>query len=267
MKFKGIENDLSILVISHSTYSDLWPIFFTEFRKKFTNPCNLFLSVDKLPKDKIVDNIFVIEEKIPENSTWSNRVLNACKEIQTKYVLLLIDDVFFTEKVDLVKLEEFLTCMKNLGLKSLKLFYEANFKPELLIPGTEKLGIFNFGVVNRINTHATIWETSFLQEILEPSESIWEFEVNGTFRSNATFYIGGVTSTFFKYDLGIVKGSWERKIYNRLKKDGYADFLDKRKKLSRKETLKRFIILTVFNFFIYKLSTDLRKRIKKMVMK
>ncbi len=267
MVYKYLESELSILVISHSSYSDLWPIFFSELEENFGKPCQLYLSVDILPQNTNINGVTIISEEYPESSTWSKRVLNACEVINTKYVLLLIDDIFFKEKIDLSELEEYLGSMVILGLKSLKLFYEPNFKPELLIPGTEKLGVFNFGAMNRINTHATIWEVSFLQDILDPEESIWEFEVNGTFRSNTTFFIGGVTSAFLNYELGVVKGRWERRTISRLHKKGYSQFLTKRGKLSMVDTLKRFLVLKVLNFFIYKLSINLRKRIKRMLDK
>ena len=69
----------------------------------------------------------------------------------------------------------------------------------------------------KISLMPSIWNKTFLYNILDDNESAWDFEVKGTKRA---FNIEGFFSlykNFIFYDNSIIKGKWQRSMIGKLK--------------------------------------------------
>jgi hypothetical protein len=78
-----------------------------------------------------------------------------------------------------------------------------------LLPGAD-YGRLEPGTDYRISTQAAFWRKEFLKEMILPGESIWEFEINGSRRSDNYedgFY--GVKRDLLPYGHHVVqRGKW-----------------------------------------------------------
>ena len=160
---------LTIVVDSFDGYSDLWSCFFSVFKKQwFDCPYDIKL-VSNYKKYDGIDTITVGEE-----TCWSERTLKAIKQVDTEYVLLLLEDYLFGEPVKNDEIEKALSFMKKEGARYLRL---TNIPPSRFSKGEEFFPLYA-DEEYAINLQAAIWEKSFLIESLEKySGNAWEFEI------------------------------------------------------------------------------------------
>ena len=68
----------------------------------------------------------------------------------------------------------------------------------------------------KISLMPSIWNKTFLYNILDNSESAWDFEVKGT-KEHSTKKFFSLYKNFIFYDNSIIKGKWQRSMVGKLK--------------------------------------------------
>lgn len=99
---------LTIVVDSFDGYCDLWPCFFDVFKKQWKDCLYEIKLVSNHKKYNGIDTITVGDEVC-----WSDRTLKAIKQVKTDYVLLLLEDYFFGEKVKNKDIKNAINFMKK----------------------------------------------------------------------------------------------------------------------------------------------------------
>ena len=85
--------DTSVLIYSCDKYSDVWGPFFTLFFRYWDCPYQVYLATE-------TEQCLIPEVKtINTEGTWSERMQQAVKEIPTKFVIGMCEDMFFRRKV------------------------------------------------------------------------------------------------------------------------------------------------------------------------
>ena len=194
---------VAILVISCDKYADLWPLFFKLFRR-FWPDCPFPQYLVSNFRDLAEPG--VINLRTGTDKSWSSNVLAALDQIEEDYVLMTLDDLFLVGPVDtrqiLATFSEFIAtdgqCLKLNPIVSTKLRQPGRL--DLTPPGT----------TYRTSTVLTLWSRSVLQSLLVPSETAWEFELNGSKRSDAFTRFYTTNLDHFQFVNGVIKGNWSR---------------------------------------------------------
>ena len=93
------KSDYVILVLSCDKYEPCWTPFFTLLDKYFTNHPKVYL-VTETKKCEYCETINV------DSDIWSKRFLEALRKIKNEYVLVMLDDFFIRDYVDVDRIND-----------------------------------------------------------------------------------------------------------------------------------------------------------------
>lgn len=171
----GLNNNLTILVVSYDGYSDMWPDFFN--CKKFYWPdCPFETVLANNEMDADYYGVRVI--KCGKDALWSNRTRMALEQIDTKYVCFMLEDFYIASKVDNQQIFSALSLMEKENLPYYKLDTFTDIETPLYkdftylkcIPANYKYGV---------SLLTAIWDKEFfLEKIGDGNYNPWKFEVD-----------------------------------------------------------------------------------------
>lgn len=224
---------LCVYVSSFDDYADIWKPFFARFFKYWPD-CHypIFLGAVR----KTYDDARVRMLHSEDHKNWSSRALVHLQQLDTKYVLMVLEDYMLDRPVSSGEIEKIVALMNLYDLHAVRLFPEP--PPAIAMPGVPTLGFQELGQLNRTSTHATIWRRQSLIEMIRPGESLWEFEINGSIRSNR--YPGGICGCWkpaLHYVMAIGKGRWFRHALRSLAGDNIHPDLSIRRAETRGEEI------------------------------
>ena len=201
--------DISLLILSCDKYACLWNSCIKRIKKY------LGIEIDIYLLSNYKENNSVTTIPIGDDIDWSSNLKLALKKINTKYVLLWMDDVYLNEKIQNHIWEKLLSFIQSnnpdfINLKATPLnFYKKQIKGWQLLPKN---------TLYRVSVVPNIWKVDVLNDLLVKGETAWEFERNGSFRSDKynNFYISN--KAYFNIIHVIYKGKIFRKAYKLLSK-------------------------------------------------
>lgn len=223
----GIKN-LPIIVYSHSSYSDIWPLIFGQMKKfHTTNP--LYLFTNKKSYDGVTSIYY------DESLNYNNRVIQCLSQISDEVFLFLHEDMPLYDAPNYSVLDEYTELIINGNLDSIKLIFsgnETNFISEDIITQQNSFKNLTTTDWSHFSIQPTLIKKNILLDILEryPSSNLWELE-NNIHISNFHPYIEQCTSLkgkqrgMYHFDslvypyiaTAIVKGKWNFQEYPELK--------------------------------------------------
>lgn len=186
-----MDKELSILVLSCDTYSDLWNDFFN-LRDLYWPDTTIKWYLVTEYKDFQRDHLQVIK---CGSKSWSSRFRNAVKVIETQYIGVFLDDYFIESAVDSTKIMELVSLMRhehvtyiNMGdmynsIVSMpnKKYFCSNL---IQIPNHKKYGI---------SMMPAIWDRDFLLSKLGDGDySAWQFEIDRCKEAESESGLGGM---------------------------------------------------------------------------
>lgn len=168
------KNNISILIASFDKAYDIWNITSYYFDKYWQNiPYEVFLGANGEDKSEFVPKGWKYIN-VGKDISWSRSMLDYLAHIDTKYVLVYLDDLMLLEKVDENKLDRSIEFMGSKNAKMLRL--SPNPKPDIKI---DKF-VGRISVEDRVpyitSLHAAIWEKEFLIKLLKYDFNPWDFE-------------------------------------------------------------------------------------------
>lgn len=207
-------NNFSILISTCDSYSDTWEPLLHQLSKHWSIP-NIpiyLMSETKTTSYGSLDIRCLNMKTRRKRYTWSEMTLSALDRIDSEFVLLMLDDFWLTKDVDSNRFDKYLSFMQNspdTGYICLRDEIEKmQFCGNLATANTLECEMPDIIECDkhmpfRITTQAGIWRKEFLQHILRPHESIWEFESRGTWRSQfSKKRVFCVKETLFYYPHG-----------------------------------------------------------------
>lgn len=224
----GIKN-LPIVVYSHSSYSDVWPLIFGQLKKfHTTNPLYLFTN------EKSYSGVTSIYYDALLN--YNNRIIQCLSQINNEVFLFMHEDMPLYDTPNYHILDEYLKLITNNNIDSIKLIFAGNKINSIQDSEILKKYIYKnltFTDWSHFSIQPTIIKKNTLLDILEryPSQNLWELE-NNIHTSNYHPYIEQCTSLKGKkrgihhFDslvypyiaTAVVKGDWNFQEYPELKK-------------------------------------------------
>lgn len=215
----SIQNmDCSVLVCSCDTYEDTWYPFFELFSKYWpVCPFAVVLNTETKKyrfKEEYIDSL----QMHNKNDSYSKRLLDYLKYINTDYVLIMLDDFFIRSEVDNKRIMELLEYMRENDDVAVISFDsvedelnvdDGNLEGFLLRP---RYGDYLF------NLQSGIWNRKKLMSLLNENENPWELEIYGSMRCSQKKYrfytLKDLSLTPINYGKrpgltwGIVRGKW-----------------------------------------------------------
>lgn len=220
--------ECAILVVSCDKNESLLNIFFDFFYKNWADcPFDCFLGVEK--KEIKFDHIKTLTSS---KNTFSGRLLDYCKSIDRRYVLIILDDFILESKVDNCIIEKYYEIMiKDNSITNFTLAWIAGVPDKEYVSGIIKQKWYGDYLVNM---QVGFWRTDDLKELLKDKENAWQVELYGSVRARKNkeskfLYLKDDDMMPYKYNRGwlVVKGAWNANEIKRLKLEKYAPyFLD-----------------------------------------
>lgn len=176
MIMSNMKDKITVLVNSCDAYQDLWNPFFTLYKKYFTLE-NVRLILNTETENFSFDGL-EIECIHPKHSdiTYGERMLNVLSQVNTPYVIILLDDFFIRKPVDVKMINQIIQWMDN--DKSI-VYFNCDDTPVYInwdnktYPGFHRIPS---GSNYTLNFQAAIWRTEKLVKYWKPNITPWEWE-------------------------------------------------------------------------------------------
>lgn len=198
-------NELSIIIYSCIRNKDMWSVFSTLFRK-YWDECDykIYLLTDKFDEEQK----YIFDEVICIDSDWADMILTALRKINMPYVMLFMDDYLLNEPVKNEDIENALRIVKKESAANLRMCYTSLIKADPY-DADVRCEQYMPGKAYSLSTHVGIWDTAFLNKVIKPGWSAWDFERIGSFEmKNFEQPILRLRDYNFPYIEGVRKGKW-----------------------------------------------------------
>jgi hypothetical protein len=217
-------NPVTIVISSCDDYSDIWEPFFYLF-KKYWEPVNYPIVFNTETKIATTSGLDIKTINSNKEWTWSRRLRYVISQVDSPYILLLLDDFFLYDKVDTKRIEQCVEWMsKDRRIANITFFKTGidgivkNPHPEFALKKRKSL--------YKVNAVAGIWRKTKLLKYLKDDENAWQFEQNGTERSWRSFdkfyYLSDGEDRIIPYDFteyGLFGGKWLKPTIDLFKKE------------------------------------------------
>ena len=252
-----MQEKIAILIPSCDKYSDMWEPFFFCLAKYWPDcPYKIYLLTNNLKPE--FENVEVVN--VGEDISWQSNLKKALTFVKEENIFLWIDDLFLVQKVDSKRVESMFSIFLQEDLNYLCL----QGRPYANKKYNEFFGTLEKGSLYRTSTVMSLWKKSVLLDVLLEEKNAWEFELEGSKRSDKydKFFVSYQRE--IKTLNSVIKGKWRNKAVGFLKKEGFILEL-KRKRFTLIEefvfNLKMFRTF-VFNFIPNKYQGSIRSFFK-----
>lgn len=171
MDFK---KDVSLLIIGYDPYIDVWNHYFELINIYWKDRPKTYLATNGLSPN--YDGVTVIPTS--NESEWSRKVQIAIEKIETKYVILLLEDFFTTKKVNNDYVIELVKLMEKYKIDYCKLLNQSKIKGDIF-EGHKNLHVIGKEDPYGISLQPAIWNKNYLSRLLgDENYNAWIFEFN-----------------------------------------------------------------------------------------
>lgn len=224
---------IAILVSSHDPYSDLWPPYFAAFHRNWPDcPFQIYLLSNRIVfPDPAVKPILVGDVR-----SWPDSIRLALEQIDEDFVLLLLEDLFLISPIDterFLRLAEWVTEHRPACIR---------VEPVPGMAPSEFKGICKLppGIPYRASTVLTLWRKEVLLALLRSEETIWQFEVQGSVRTDAYPDFYATEETYLPWLNGVIRGKWVPQAQAAMIAAGYPVQTQARGMFTLSERIKQF---------------------------
>lgn len=184
-----MENELTVVVNSCDTYSDVWDLFFTAFQTQWKDcPYNIVLNTQNMKYSfkNLPITVHNHHMRKGQKDQWGKRYRETLETISTTYVLPILDDFVFTEPVKNPELIEeivkFMDENSNVTVVYLDAFPKWCFTLE------ESKELPKFGKMPQVcsyklSTGTAVWRRERLISLIKDFETPWEWEMYASYRA------------------------------------------------------------------------------------
>lgn len=185
LDLKKLSHNFTLVISSSDKYFSLIEGFIYFLEKNFVH--NPFVTLFVLEEEKLDSSKYIsINNK---KSKWSNNLCNALKNIDSKYIILMLDDYWIEDTVDYEALIEILRFALLNDVNHLTQIWqdpESSFheisKIENASDSIDFFSVKNNDKYDYLLQASYIFNREFLIETLRKNETAWEFETNASYR-------------------------------------------------------------------------------------
>lgn len=208
-------HDCTLLLCSCDAYEDTWVPFFTLLQRQWPQ---FDLPIVLNTEHKVFTfpgfDICTINQRYTKSIPWGQRMVDCLANIDTEYVLLMLDDFFLCESVDDTRFRQTLEWMRTdpkIASFCFHIIKDKNNVPDSRFPGFVKRPLRG---EYRFNCQAGLWNTKQLANSIRPNENPWVWETLGnrrSFKSDMDYYCAddAYPPVFdYRFGSGIIRGRW-----------------------------------------------------------
>ena len=174
--------NVTLVVSSCDKYEDAWYPYFELLQKYWPqHPERIALITET--KKYSCDGLNIKTYNYPDSYTWSERLYYTLKDINTKYIIFSLEDFFLLNYVDQEKINNCIKWMEN-NEKIAECRLCVSNSPKL--KETEEYEGFYFADSDmdyRVDTQVALWRKESMMNLLDLTESPWNFEKNANIRN------------------------------------------------------------------------------------
>lgn len=234
-----MEDKLSVVITSFDGYSDLWDTFFDIF--------NRYWSECKYPKYLINNQLKsnwtdVLAINTGEERNWKYRMIKGLESINSKYVLVLLEDYLLGQTVNNKDIDQIIWFMEKNNI----VMYKIDNQPKL----NGKINSYSFiapiykDTRYGVNFQTAVWNREELIGIIKKlsGNQCWDFEYFFLKKTKGKSHVplkGFVSDkrNLMNIQNGVLRGKWFRSTLRFYKKRGYVIDTKKRDVMTIKETI------------------------------
>lgn len=167
-------DNVALLVVGYDPYKDVWDDFFLLLNKYWKKRPKTYLATNTLTPS------YAGVTTIPcgEDAEWSKKVQTALRDIEEKYIVLLLEDFFMTRSVNSNTFSELMKVIENNDIDYCKLLNQSKIKG-ISFDNKPYLHVIEKKDVYGISLQPAIWNRFFLMELVGTKNyNAWVFEFN-----------------------------------------------------------------------------------------
>ncbi len=210
------EKALAVLVVSCDKYSDLWSIFFRLLKKYWPDcPYQIYMGSNNVQ----CEEKGVIPICIGNDIAWTDNVAKMLECIEEPYVLILLEDIFLSARVDNEYIKRLLCYIVDHDIDCLHLH---NHYTGIKCMDKE-LGVQFIEAGSPYYVHAVecIWKKEMLKKFLIPGYSAWDFELkNSKTVKPGEQSFAAVKKNVFEIKNGVIRGKYLKSTVGFLASEG-----------------------------------------------
>ena len=177
-----MRNQCSIIYNTCDKYECLWQGFFT-LLDKYWNKCDLKIILNTEEKDFHYGKLSIERPKYANTGvSWSQRIINSLNSVNTSYVIMMLDDFWLKDTVDVKEIQHCIDMMEN-NKKIQCINFAPQPAPNKKYRDEQKYEQRGRFAQYRINAQIALWRVDYLKSIIRSYENPWQFELSGSFRS------------------------------------------------------------------------------------
>lgn len=218
------------------------------YKRKYWNECEyeyILIAQEKMPSNL---EGFTQIINCPSNYNWMERLDSVLDSIDAEYILLLCEDFFPYVDIKKINFDRLILEMEENNIGLMKIFPRGSKRN--LKKMNEYLWEYTPSSPFRISYCVGLWKKSYLKNFTKCHLNVWQAEYYNSISS--LDYSEKIVSNFEipcnAYMHVIMSGTWIRKSYNRMKKDGVPLAL-----LSSRNKMKLLLYLKgiIFNIVMF----------------
>ena len=229
------DHNCVVIIPSCDAYGDLWAPFLALFQKFWPDcPFPVILGTNTAE----FTNGKVIGMPCPGGNVWSIRVKYLLDTIESKNIILCLEDYFLTRAVDNSRVHSAIEIMERAKAVTMRLTPKP--PPDRRLVGHPDFGEVLPGAPFRVSTQIGVWDRAYLAGLLAPAESIWDFELIGSRRSDqdGRLFLGS-WEDLLPYEQVVERGKWFRWAARKYGRASIGCDLSRRDTMSKPEGLKK----------------------------
>lgn len=209
-----LTKEIAFVVPSCDKYCDLWNPLFDNLALTWPDlPFRIYLISNYLDYDR--EGVSVIQ--VGDDTTWSENLIKGLEKVSEENIFLLIDDLFFSERIDHIAVLKMFERFVVGGFNYLRM----NPTPGPGFGRTEaNIGLVNPGAAYRSSTVLCLWKKSTLLQTLDRKENAWELEIAGSARTDRFGEWYASRKWMMPYHNLVIKGRYDPSAFNAIVKKG-----------------------------------------------
>jgi hypothetical protein len=176
-------NNLTVLIGGYDPYESVWHNFFKLYKKYWHISCKSIFATNQTIRD--VENIQFVATG---TDIWSNKIIKAIDQIDTKYTFFILDDYFLTEPLTFEEIKLHIDFLEEYNANKIMLDY---FCRHLTLIDPIQ---YTNRIIYKLSTNSdyltsvqpSIWKTDYLRQCLHTNWNAWQFEIEGTKKLKGT---------------------------------------------------------------------------------
>lgn len=174
--------------------------------------------------------------------------------------MLWIDDHFIGKRVNAERIVASIEAFKSSGGNYLRL--QSMPKPDARF--NSHFGLVRSGSIYRTSTIASVWRKAVLAQLLRPGESAWDFEIDGSVRSDGYEGFYSAWRDCFKINNLLIKGKISRLAQRRIERSLGHPLNLERSLLTHTEE-SALVLRTLANRALVRLPSRFARRVRSVL--